>query len=238
MVGDCEVTTKVDAVSQQMLEMASESNEQQLVTTFVALSGLVQSCIANFDKSGNVMHMRRTAFDAHPHPRPPTAHPIHIRIGTSLPHPHPHPPAHRSCVLWQELVPKGVRKSGRRNSSSQLRKKSRNLRSLGWRWTSSSSKYIGNMCNILQDEKTTIGHVTKAHAKFKATDFHCVLILFSNAWHRYKRRVLKYNWFFVLICGSPGVHVRQPTVSITFGGCATATKFTSIIDKSKLTPCF
>ena len=42
----------------------------------------------------------------------------------------------------------------------------------------------------------------------------------------------------VLIWGSPGVHVRQPTGSIAFGGRATATKFTSIIDKSKLTSCF
>ena len=44
--------------------------------------------------------------------------------------------------------------------------------------------------------------------------------------------------FFVLIWGSPGVHVRQPTVSIPFGGRATATKSTSIIDKSELTSSF
>ena len=46
------------------------------------------------------------------------------------------------------------------------------------------------------------------------------------------------HFVFVLISGSPGVHVRQPTVSITFGGRATATKFTSIIDKSKLASSF
>ena len=49
---------------------------------------------------------------------------------------------------------------------------------------------------------------------------------------------VKIQLFFVLIWGSPGVHVRQPTISIAFGGRATATQFTSIIDKSKLTPCF
>ena len=45
---------------------------------------------------------------------------------------------------------------------------------------------------------------------------------------------VKIQRVFVLVWGSPGVHVRQLTVSIVFGERATATKFTSIIDKSKL----
>ena len=49
---------------------------------------------------------------------------------------------------------------------------------------------------------------------------------------------VKIHLVFVLIWEIPGVHVRQLTVSITFGGRATATQFISIIDKSKLTPCF
>ena len=49
---------------------------------------------------------------------------------------------------------------------------------------------------------------------------------------------VKIQVVFVLIWGPPGVHVSQLTISIPFGGRATATKFTSIIDKSKLTPCF
>ena len=43
---------------------------------------------------------------------------------------------------------------------------------------------------------------------------------------------------FALIWGSPGVHVRQDTVSVPFGGRATATTFTSIINTSELTLCF
>ena len=49
---------------------------------------------------------------------------------------------------------------------------------------------------------------------------------------------VKIQLVFVLIWGSPGVHARQLTVSIMFGERATATKFTSIIDKSKLASSF
>jgi len=68
-----------------------------------------------------------------------------------------------------------------------------------------------------------------------------ISIVFCNDFQRVasiQTTGVKIQLVFVLIWGSPGVHVRQLTVSITFGGRATATKFTSIIDKSKLTSSF
>ena len=68
------------------------------------------------------------------------------------------------------------------------------------RYTIKSFKLMGNMCKIVQDEKTTICHIAKTHAEMKTIDFHVVLQLFVNKWHRYKRHVSKYQWF-LCSCG-------------------------------------
>ena len=94
------------------------------------------------------------------------------------------------------------------------------------------------MCNILQVEKINSWSRHQNTCQIQNHWFPLCFAIVPERVASIQTKGVKIQLVFVLIWGSPGEHVRQPTVSTPFGGRATATKFTSIIDKSELTSSF